>query len=1050
MSGIKKNLFVMLLVAIPLVLGALTVQKKIVDNAHTETGRILLTVRNTTHQAIKTWFKDQKAAAVAWADAPKIRESAKLLLALSPRQSSLLNSPAQQELRAWHQRIKKVTHYRGYFIVGPNHINLASSRDQNIGVENLLVEQQKFLAGIWQGKPAISLPTKSDVPLTDHRGRLTNGLLSMFVAAPIRNDAGKVIAIFMFRIDPDEGFTNILNQGRIGNSGETYAFDGAGRLISQSRFDDQLHKLGLIQAGERGILNIQLRDPEVNLLEGELPTVPLDQRPLTFMAHSAVQGEAGINLSGYRDYRGVPVVGAWVWNPDLGLGIATKFNVREAYATLRATQLAIITLTVFILFLLIGVTVIYSLYRQRKQAEEARRANEQYNRMLFDESSIGLALCRMNGDLVDINPAYAAILGRTIEETLTLSYWDITPEKYAAEEHAQLEQLNKTGHYGPYEKEYIHADGHLVPVRLSGQILEKDEEKFIWSSVEDITEYKQAEAALRRAATVFDNTDEGIIVTNTNAEMILVNKAFSSITGYTPEEVLGKNPRSQQSGRHNASFYKSMWDTLIRDNQWRGEIWNRRKNGEVYPAWENINIVKDEQGHITNYVAIFSDISVLKESEERMTYLAHHDTLTGLPNRLRFIANLEQAIESAKRHKHKVALMFLDLDRFKSINDLLGHNAGDQLLKIIADRLKSCIRAEDTVARMGGDEFMVVLTEVVKAEDAGLIADKIVTAVRKPVSVSDDTIETSASIGISIYPDDADNSENMVNAADTAMYHAKALGKNNFQYFTAKLASQTLEHAQIEKDLRKALVNNEFELCYQPQLDLNNGKISGVEALIRWNHPVRKQMLPETFIPVADDSELIDSISEWILRKALGDHEKWSDYGVAGPRIAVNITGRQFTRERSIKRILNILEKLAPEPNILQFDLEITESALKNAERTINIINTLKRHGVMFAVDNFGTGHSSPRLLKQLPIDSLKIDQSFIYNISNDGDDQAITAAIIAMAHTLNLRVIGEGVETRSQFDALRALDCDEIQGFYFSKPVSADEITHLLNKSFK
>ena len=342
------------------------------------------------------------------------------------------------------------------------------------------------------------------------------------------------------------------------------------------------------------------------------------------------------------------------------------------------------------------------------------------------------------------------------------------------------------------------------------------------------------------------------------------------------------------------------------------------------------------------------------------------------------------------------------------------------------------------------------LTEVAHAEDAGLIADNIIKIVRNPVTVSEETIATSASVGISIFPDDALECEGMVKAADSAMYHAKAMGKNSFQFFTADLASRAFEHALIEKGLRCALESGELELYYQPQVSLVDGKIVGVEALIRWNHPERGQLLPDTFIHVADDSDLIDAISEWVLRKALGDYEKWSKNGSMGPRIAVNITGRQITKEQSIKHILSVLEELAPVPNVLQLDLEITEAALERTERTINIINTLKNRGVMFTIDDFGTGHSSLSRLKQLPVDTLKIDRSFIRNIADEGDDKAIAAAIIAMAHSLGLRVIGEGVETRPQLDVLRALDCDEIQGFYFSKPVPAGEIAGLLKKSFR
>ena len=1045
MRGVKTYLFIMTFVALLIVLGAWAVQTKITSNAHAEVGHSLTTVRNTTYLAVKTWFKDQKSTAVVWANDPKISELAVQLLALPPHQPTLLDSPAQQELRDWFRRIQTATRYRGYFIVGPNHINLASSRDQNVGVETLLMSQQDFLAGIWAGNPAVSLPVGSDVPLADSHGRLVSGLTSIFVAAPIRSDAGEVIAIFMFRLNPEEGFTNLLNQGRIGNTGETYAFDGEGRLISLSRFDDQLHESGLIPAGELAILNIQLRDPGVNMIEGKKADLPRNQQPLTHMAKSAIRGETGINLNGYRDYRGVPVVGAWVWDTELGLGISTELDVQEAFDTLRATQLTIVTFTVFTLFLLIGVTAIYTLYNQRRQVQDALQESEKRLANFFEATFEGIFL-HEDGKILDVNPATTTVFGYDAEETIGRNLLEfVTPES------REMVMAHLTaGHEGPYEVAIIAKDGSTIPVEVRTKTIELHGKQVRVAGLRDITKRKKAEEELLSAATVFDNTDEGIVVTNAEADIILINNAFTDITGYKPEEVLGKNPRFQKSGRHDVAFYKAMWDDLNRDGQWRGEIWNRRNNGDIYPAWENINVVKNEQGRITNYVAVFSDISVFKESEERLAHLAHHDALTDLPNRLRFTANLEQAIEIGKRHKHKVALMFLDLDRFKYINDTLGHNVGDEFLKTIAERLKSCVRGEDSVARLGGDEFTVVLTEVAQAEDAGLIADKIVKAVRKPVTVNGETIDTSVSVGIGIFPDDAVDCEGMMKAADTAMYHAKTMGKNDFRFFTAELASRAFEHELIEKGLRKALESKEFELYYQPQVSLVDGKIAGVEALIRWNHPNHGQLLPEAFIHVADDSDLIDAISEWVLRTALSDYENWSNNGSAKPRIAVNITGRQITSEQSIKRIINLLEELAPEPNILQLDLEITETALESTERTIDIINILKNRGIMFAIDDFGTGHSSLSRLKQLPVDSLKIDRTFIQDIADEGDDKAIAAAIIAMAHSLGLRVIGEGVEIRSQLDVLRALDCDEIQGFYFSKPVPASEIPRLLKKSFQ
>jgi len=598
----------------------------------------------------------------------------------------------------------------------------------------------------------------------------------------------------------------------------------------------------------------------------------------------------------------------------------------------------------------------------------------------------------------------------------------------------------------PFNEEEVLArvETHLALQNLRRNIQEKNNQL-----QEEIKERKSLELELRRAATIFDNTDEGIIVTNADYEIILVNKVFTEITGYKPDDVYGKNPRLLQSGHQDDAFYKTMWNTLNRDGQWRGEIWNKTKDGNIFPAWENINAVKDEHGHITNYVSIFSDISILKKSEERLSHLAHHDNLTGLPNRLRFTANLEQALETAKRHEHKIALMFLDLDEFKQINDTLGHDIGDKLLIEFSERLKNCVRAEDTVARLGGDEFTIVLTKIAHSEDAGLIADKIVKAIRKPLVLDKQSIDTSTSIGISIYPDDAKNCEALMKSADIAMYHAKAMGKNRYQFFTSELASRKIRHALIEKGLQTALENKEFELYYQPQINLIDGKISGVEALIRWNHPEHGQLLPKEFIKIADDSNLIDMISEWVLRTAINDYKDWSKTISPAPRIAVNITGRQISREKSIKHILDLLDEFALETNILQLDLEITETSFERIDYTIEIINTLKKRGVMFAIDDFGTGHSSLSRLKHLPVDTLKIDKSFIRDISTDEDDKAITTAIIAMAHSLGLRVIGEGVETKAQFEILHGLSCDEAQGFYFSKPVPAKEITQLLEKTF-
>ena len=435
-----------------------------------------------------------------------------------------------------------------------------------------------------------------------------------------------------------------------------------------------------------------------------------------------------------------------------------------------------------------------------------------------------------------------------------------------------------------------------------------------------------------------------------------------------------------------------------------------------------------------------------QKAEERLTYLAHHDTLTGLVNRLRFTANLEQALQAAKRRQCKVALLFLDLDRFKIINDTLGHTVGDRLLQVVAERLKSCVRGEDTVARLGGDEFTIILAEVSKGHDASVISDKVINSLSEPITIDAETLTTSTSIGISIYPDHADNSEDLLRAADAAMYFAKEQGRGNAQFYTAELIVRATEHLKLERGLREALEQGQFILYYQPQLTLPDRKIVGVEALIRWQHPERGLLLPDQFIDMADLLGLLDPICDWVLHRAFTDIEQWQMLGLPAVRLSINVSGRQFSSERSFNRLYSALEKQPLIPNTLQLDLEITEDTLGIIEGSLEQIEHLRKLGVMFAIDDFGTGHSSLSRLRQLPIDVIKIDRSFINGLSRNADDQAITSAIIAMGHSFNIRVVAEGVETETQLSFLLEHECDEVQGYLFSEAVPAERIEAMLS----
>ncbi len=507
--------------------------------------------------------------------------------------------------------------------------------------------------------------------------------------------------------------------------------------------------------------------------------VPFDS-PLAEPMRRALLKESG-SLIGL-DYRGKRVLAAHAPIAQTGWGIVAKIDMKEIRAPfIKAAIISAVTAT---LLIAMGSMAIISLVAPllRKVREES-----DYRHTLFESSPIGLALCRMDGSLVDANPAYEKIVGRDIDEIKTLSYWDITPGKYADDEAEQLKQLEQSGEYGPYEKEYIHKEGYLVPVRLSGKLLYQHGEKYIWSSVEDISDKVCAENRLRQAAAIFESTDEGIVITDANNRITMVNTAFSEITGYSEEEALGQNPRLLRSSKHDNSFYDNLWHHLEVDENWRGEMWNRRKDGSQFPVWQQITVIKDNNGKVSNYASIFSDISELKAVEQQLAHLAHHDELTGLPNRLYFKAQLEKSLQQAKRNQHMMALLFLDLDGFKQINDSFGHDVGDQLLKEVAQRLKRCVREEDTVARMGGDEFIIILNHIKSDDDASLVADNIIKSVNRPVALAQHVITPTTSIGISVYPDDAESITGLQKAADHAMYKAKNLGKNTFKFFAQQM-----------------------------------------------------------------------------------------------------------------------------------------------------------------------------------------------------------------------------------------------------------------------
>lgn len=550
-----------------------------------------------------------------------------------------------------------------------------------------------------------------------------------------------------------------------------------------------------------------------------------------------------------------------------------------------------------------------------------------------------------------------------------------------------------------------------------------------------------AAETLKQAAAVFESSREGIVITDLEPRILAINRAYTEITGYSEAQVLGKNPKIIKSGHHGKPFYQAMWASLKNVGHWSGEIWNRRKNGEIYPQWLTISTVCNDRNEPCNYVGVFADITQMKQSEAQLAQLAHYDPLTGLPNRLLVQSRLHHAIERAQRHNLRIATLYVDLDRFKNVNDSLGHPIGDELLIMLAARLKKRLREEDTLARLGGDEFLLVLEDIKEPSESASVAQTLIDLLATPFALpSGHEIFINASIGISLFPDDASNVTELIQHADMAMYLAKKEGRSTYRYHTEALSIAANERLVMETRLRHALTAGEFVLHYQPLIDAHSGRAVGVEALVRWQPPGEAIVPPGKFIPIAEETGLIVPLGEWVLRTACAQGRAWMDAGFAPLVMAVNLSVRQFQSENLAEVIQRVLEETKLPAAYLE--LELTESMfMEHAERSIDTLKTLKAPGIQLAIDDFGTGYSSLTYLKRFPIDKLKIDQSFVRGLAHDPNDREIAATIIAMARGLKLSVLAEGVESEQQLAFLRQHGCDYYQGFLFHRPAPAKEL---------
>jgi len=678
--------------------------------------------------------------------------------------------------------------------------------------------------------------------------------------------------------------------------------------------------------------------------------------------------------------------------------------------------------------------------RQARSALALLQKSETRFRELFENSPVAYQALDGEGRYLDVNDRLCQMLGYGREELLDLSFCDLFPDPACLVRGEFLSGFLRDGAVSK-ELELKCKNGALITVLLSGAVQRAASGEFVRAhcTLHDITERKHAEEALRIAAATFE-THEAILVTDSEGNILRVNQAFQRITGYAPDEVLGKNPRILNSERHDKAFYADMWRALLDKGSWAGEVWDRRKSGEIYPKWMTITAVKDAHGDTTEYVAIFSDITERKQHEEEIRNLAFYDALTKLPNRRLLLDRFHRALSVSERSKQYGAVLFLDMDKFKLLNDTLGHNYGDLMLSEVAERIRPCVRDVDTVARIGGDEFVVLvekisLSSVYASQKVAWIAEKIRATLAAPYRIGQHVHHSSPSIGVCLFCGKRVAVDDLLKHADFAMYQAKNAGRNTVRFYDPVLQRAVEERTMLEADLRSSIVDGQLQLYYQLQLDKNLMPL-GAEALIRWMHPVRGMILPAQFIPVAEESLLILDIGRWVINSACWQLAEWGKNAeTQNLLLAVNVSAHQFRMPDFVGSIQSAIKEYRINPSRLK--LELTESVVVNDISDVVVkMKALKALGIRLSLDDFGTGYSSLSCLKRLPVDQIKIDRSFVRDVVSNPDDAVMVKTIIDMATNFRLNVIAEGVETEEQLAFLKESGCMAFQGYFIGKPV--------------
>jgi diguanylate cyclase (GGDEF)-like protein/PAS domain S-box-containing protein len=685
--------------------------------------------------------------------------------------------------------------------------------------------------------------------------------------------------------------------------------------------------------------------------------------------------------------------------------------------------------------------------RQRAMVRALRASEERYHRMMETANDAIIITDADSGTIIDANRGAEVLLGRSVMEIIGHHQSELHPpeERERCRVLFQDQIENRRSITGNIH--VMHSNGRRIPVEISASVTRLGGTNIVQGIFRDVSERLKAEEELRKLSRVVEASPSAIVITDAAASIEYCNPKFYETTGYSPEEVIGENPRILKSGETPTEEYQELWGTLRSGKPWYGEFHNRKKNGQLFWWLSSITPIKNDKGEITHFVNIAEDIGRLKYAEHTIRTLAYYDPLTKLPNRTLFKDRLGQALASTRHYGESLGLMFVDIDRFKTVNDALGHVLGDELLRTIAQRLQNIVEEGMTLARLGGDEFALILPGIKNADEAVHVVQRLFSALTEPFVLDGHELYVTASVGITLFPDDAEMPEALIANADLAMFRAKDVGRNTYQFFTSDMNASSFEQLNLELSLRRAVAEEQFEVYFQPKMRLADGTLTGMEALVRWRHPDLGLVSPARFIPLAEETGLILPIGEWVLMRACEYTRGQQEAGHAGLRVSVNLSARQFRQADLPDRVASILDETGLAPDSLE--LEITESdIMRDAGQAVEQLYQFKAMGVHLSIDDFGTGYSSLNYLKRFPIDVLKVDQSFTRDVTVDPDDATIARAVIALAHSMRLSVVAEGVETEEHLDFFRAEGCDEAQGFLLGRPMPEAEFSRVLQST--